>query len=53
MLYKMIKWYEDEVLSFGLFDIESFNAVSSNVNPDSVTFSVGSSSIRYASVELQ
>ena len=53
MLYKMIKWYEDEVLSFALFDIENFIGTTSKVDPDSIHLSVGSSGIRYAEVVLK
>ena len=47
LLYEMLKWYEDEVLAFALFDIEHFIGASQNIDPDSVTLSVGSSGVRY------
>lgn len=51
LLYRMMKWYDDEVLSYSMFDIENFNVVSSKVDPDSVVMSVGLSSIRYSQLK--
>lgn len=53
MLYKMLKWYEDEVLSFALFDIENFTGVSEKIDPDSVKISVASSGIRYQDLKFK
>ena len=47
LLYEMLKWYEDEVLAYALFDIEHFMGVSKNIDPDSVILSVGNSGVRY------
>ena len=52
LLYKMIKWYQDELLSFPMFDVENYIGCSSKVDPSSIALSVGSSGIRYAEVVL-
>ena len=51
MLYKMMKWYDDEVLSFSMFDIEAFNVVSNKIDPESVVLSAGTSFIRYSQLK--
>ena len=51
LLYKMMKWYDDEVLSYSMFDIEGFNVVSKKVDPSSVELSVGTSNIRYSTLK--
>ena len=36
MLYEKLKIYEDEVLSYGLFDVEYYLGYSENIDPDSI-----------------
>ena len=52
-LYKMIKWFEDEVLAFALFDIEGFTGFADFIDMDSVVKSIGSSGIRYAELKVK
>lgn len=52
MLSKMIKWYNDEVLSFAMFDLETYMGVSTKIDPASVHLSVGSSGIRYGELKF-
>ncbi len=51
LLYEMLKWYEDEVLAYALFDIEHFQGVSQNIDPASISMSVGSTGIRYGELK--
>ncbi len=51
LLVEMMKWYEDEVLTYSLFDIEGFQGVSKNIDPNSIVLSVGSSGVRYGELK--
>lgn len=52
LLYEMIKWYQDELLGYPMFDIIQYFAVDSKIDPTSIIFNVGSSSPRYQDIIL-
>lgn len=50
-LCKMLKWYEDEALSFALCDLMNFKAYSKTVDPDSIRISVGTSDVVWREIK--